>query len=65
MTAYREIREHERVQLRPHRDEWMQGDRFGTIIRKLDDKVPVKYRILMDRSGRILTLTLDQFDPTT
>ena len=39
----------DRVQIRPHHDIWMMGDRYGTI-----EKVARKYiHVRLDKSGRL------------
>lgn len=42
-----------RVELAPHLDDWMRGDRFGTILRVTGRGFVVK----LERSGRRVTLT--------
>lgn len=43
----------QRVQLHPGTDAWMQGDRFGLVV-----KIGRKYlHVKMDRSGRTLKVT--------
>lgn len=42
-----------RVQLHPATDAWMQGDKYGEVV-----KVGTKYvHVRMDRSGRVLKVT--------
>lgn len=46
-----------RVELHPGLDAWMQGDRYGTIVRKLqqrDWEDEPRYTVKMDKSGRTL-----------
>lgn len=40
----------QRVELAPHLDEWMQGDRYGTIV----GAHGVQYTVQMDKSGKLL-----------
>lgn len=48
-----------RVETHPATDEWMSGDRFGTVV-----KVATKYiHVKMDRSGRTLKFTLHNILP--
>ena len=47
-----------RVQLHPANDAWMQGDRFGEIV-----KIGGRYiHIKMDKSGRTLALVRELFE---
>ncbi len=49
-----------RVELRPGLDAWMQGDRYGTIVRKLQQRAwedEPRYRVKMDKSQRTLVVT--------
>jgi hypothetical protein len=43
-----------RVQLHPATDAWMRGDRWGEIVAVACRRGRVVYRVLMDRSGRVL-----------
>lgn len=46
-----------RVELAPHLDRWMMGDRYGDIV-----KVTPKYvHVKLDKSGKTLRLLPDQF----
>jgi hypothetical protein len=45
-----------RVELYPATDAWMRGDRFGEIIAVTCRRGHVRYRVKMDRSGRVLTV---------
>lgn len=48
----------ERVQLAPHLDRWMMGDRFGVIVARGRNMGSFKpgavYRVRLDRSGKTL-----------
>lgn len=49
-----------RVELHPGLDAWMQGDRYGTIARKLQQRPwedEPRYRVKMDKSERTLVVT--------
>ena len=47
----------DRVQIRPHHDVWMMGDRYGTI-----EKVGRKYvHIHMDKSDKVLKFVESDF----
>ena len=46
-----------RVELHPATDEWMQGDRYGTIVRVAKASVSIK----MDKSGRTLKATENDY----
>ena len=41
-----------RCQLHPATDQWMSGDKYGTVLSACHDRIKVK----MDRSGRTLTV---------
>jgi len=45
-----------RIELAPHRDEWMRGDRFGTVTRVTGRGFVVK----LERSGRTVTGVKDE-----
>lgn len=47
-----------RVQLSPHLDRWMMGDRYGTVVSRVK-KAPTPdgqliYRVQLDRSGKTI-----------
>lgn len=44
-----------RVELAPHLDAWMAGDRFGNVVKVTDKRIHVR----MDRSGRMRMLGHD------
>lgn len=44
-----------RVELAPHRDEWMQGDRYGTVLRVTARGFTVR----LNRSGRTIRAVRD------
>ena len=48
----------QRVQLHPHFDDWMRGDRYGTVIKITKQHIYVK----LDVSKYIRKLTLDDVD---
>lgn len=45
-----------RIELAPHRDEWMRGDRYGTILRVTSRGFVVK----LERSGRTVRSIRDE-----
>lgn len=55
-----------RVQLAPHLDRWMQGDRFGYIIEvntlMPDDNDSLRYRVKLDKSGDKVWLARHGFE---
>lgn len=49
-----------RVEIHPALDEWMAGDKFGTIVGFKMGLVSIFCRVKLDKSGRILTLRPDE-----
>jgi len=46
-------------QLHPATDLWMQGDRYGTVLRSTNVRAPLgdeRYRVRMDKSNRVVTV---------
>lgn len=43
----------ERVQLHPATSAWMQGDRFGEVVRVVAGRRGTWYHVRLDRSGRV------------
>lgn len=45
----------DRIEIAPHLDEWVRGDRYGVVLSVTKDRA----RVRLDRSGRILRLDRD------
>jgi hypothetical protein len=49
------MRTRDRVEIPAHTDAWMRGDRYGEVVQVSGDHV----KVLMDKSGKILTFRAD------
>lgn len=46
----------DRVEIPPHTDAWMRGDRYGEVVQVSGDNV----KVLMDKSGKTLRFKADE-----
>ena len=52
-----------RVQIPPHTDEWMMGDRYGTVSKVVENSTGVQIaHVVMDKSGRTLRFRMDRLE---
>ena len=52
------MRANDRVQLAPHLDHWMRGDRYGTIVRVTTDGKHA--HVKLDKSGNTILINVPQ-----
>lgn len=57
------MRDQMRVQIPPSTDEWMSGDRYGTVAKTVENSAGVVIaHVIMDRSGRTLRFRMDRLE---
>jgi hypothetical protein len=51
-----------RVEIPPHLDAWMRGDRYGEIVSTMKTK-PSFARVKLDKSGKVVAVHMDYLTP--